>query len=93
MTTHKLVEPFDVDDGSLSALSGAQCFALGVEWAMCRNEMAQGKRLFPATVHADNAQRVAAMAHRNGYVATIRGLADSGWVAIRCIRAEKRGQA
>lgn len=63
MANYELVEPFDIDDGSLSGLSQAMCFALGVEWEMFRQKLCLGVP-FTHMVISHNATRLSAMAER-----------------------------
>jgi hypothetical protein len=79
-TSFGLVEPFDVDDGSLASVSPAECFALGVEWQTFRQRLATGAR-FTELCLANNAVRLVAMAERQGrYVEHHQ--ACEGWASV-----------
>lgn len=60
---YELAEPFEVDDESLASATAAECFALGVEWAMFRAKLKMG-RPFSDLVMEKNAGRLARMAER-----------------------------
>jgi hypothetical protein len=65
MMQHKLVGSFDIDDGSLDSLGRAECFVLGVEWAMFQARILAGERFITAC-HSSNAPRLSALAERHG---------------------------
>lgn len=65
MADYRLVESFDIDDGSLDALSNKHCFALGVEWAMVRSRILAGE-LFTEVCRTTNVERIVALAERHG---------------------------
>ena len=64
-TEFELVEPFDVDDGSLVGLSPAMCFTLGVEWEQFRQHLKDAQP-FSILVIDKNADRLVALAERHG---------------------------
>ena len=75
-----LVEPFDIDNGSLENLSRAECFSLGVEWQLFRHRLASGKP-FNDLVLANNAERLTKLAERQQRFVEARP-ASGGWVSI-----------
>ena len=75
-----LVEPFDIDDGSIEGLSAQECFALGVEWQLFRSRLATGKP-FTDLVLASNAARLTKLAERQQRFVEARPASD-GWVSI-----------
>jgi len=79
--THRLVEPFDVDDNSLDDLSPQQCFALGVEWASVRDALGRGE-LGPFMVHAENVPRLRAMIRRRRGLILSAASAREGWALL-----------
>jgi hypothetical protein len=79
-TEFSLVEPFDIDDGSLNSVSAAECFAMGVEWQIFRNRLASGKP-FTDLVLANNAVRLTKLAERSQRFVETRP-ANQGWVSI-----------
>jgi hypothetical protein len=80
MTDYELVQPFDVDDDSLSGLSPQECFSLGVEWQMFRSQLEAGKP-FTLTVLANNANRLTKLAERTQRFVEARPARD-GWSLI-----------
>src|SRR5438552_1591297 len=40
---YELVEPFDIDDGSLEGIAAKEAFTLGVEWLMFRRRLQSGQ--------------------------------------------------
>jgi len=81
MQTHHLVEPFEIDDGSLNGLTVQEAFALGVEWAMFRERLKCGKP-FRDLCMAKNAERLEKLAERNGRFSESQHIAARGWAAI-----------
>ena len=65
MSEYRLVESFDIDDGSLDGLTNNECFALGVEWAMVRARVLAGET-FTRLCLAPNSERLSALAERHG---------------------------
>ncbi|HET6323587.1 MAG TPA: hypothetical protein VFG04_02710 [Planctomycetaceae bacterium] len=80
MTSFEPVEPFGIDDGSLSGLSTAAVFALGVEWEMFRQKL---RRAVPFTdlCLSANAARLSALAERQGRFVEHHPQCD-GWATI-----------
>ncbi len=81
MTTHDLVEPFDIDDGSLANVSPQEAFALGVEWAMFRERL-MANVPFHALCLANNALRLEKLAERNGRFSECRQTPTHGWMEV-----------
>ena len=52
-----LVEPFDIDDGSLEGLSPVDSFVLGVEWQMVNGQL-EAQEGFERPIHSRNATRI-----------------------------------
>jgi hypothetical protein len=75
-----LVEPFDVDDGSIDGLSPQECFALGAEWAMFQQKL-RGGQPFVELILEKNAQRLVGLAERNGRFVEHHP-ACAGWAKI-----------
>jgi hypothetical protein len=65
MMTYRLVDSFDIDDGSLAALTKEQCFALGTEWEAFRARVLAGES-FTSLCNSANAARLALLAERHG---------------------------
>jgi hypothetical protein len=80
MISHGLVEPFDIDDGELQNFAPQMCFALGVEWQMFRERLAEGKA-FTELFLAPNATRLTKMAERAQRFVEARPELE-GWVLI-----------
>jgi hypothetical protein len=76
-----LVEPFEVDDGSLDGIGRAECFSLGVEWGMFRQRLKSGQR-FSILCLANNAARLSAMAERHRRFVEYRPATTEGWALI-----------
>jgi len=77
----ELMAPFDVDDGSLRGLAPEYIFALGVEWAMFRQQLAS-KKTFTALCLPENRKRLVAMAERNRRFVEDRQTACRGWIEV-----------
>ena len=77
---HKLVFPFDVDNGSLGKVSPEEAFALGVEWAMFRARLENGQP-FTDLFLANNAARLEKLAERLGRFSEARASAH-GWTEV-----------
>jgi hypothetical protein len=95
MHTHFLVDPFEINDGSLANLSPQEVFTLGVEWAMFRVRLEDGKP-FRELCGASNAQRLQNLAERFGRFSecrrtSIRGLSEV-WVGTSISGCEPREQ-
>jgi hypothetical protein len=80
-SSFELVEPFEIDDGSLRGLRPEYAFALGVEWAMFRQQLSSGAP-FTSLCLPENRQRFVAMAERNRRFVEDRQTACPGWFAI-----------
>jgi hypothetical protein len=76
-----LVEPFEIDDGSLRHVSPEYAFALGVEWAMFREQLSTGKR-FIALCLPENRTRFVRMAERHRRFVEDRPTACVDWIQI-----------
>lgn len=71
-----LVEPFDVDDGSLDGFSPQEIFCFGVEWEMFRQKLKDTPRSFTEQIHSANVQRLLAMCKRHERSAIRRLVGD-----------------
>ena len=80
MKSWKLVESFDVDDGSLDGLSPQLCFVLGTEWEKFFQRLATGAS-FSDLIHANNAERLVRLAERRGRFVE-HSCHEPGWVRI-----------
>src|SRR5579859_3082891 len=60
----QLVEPFDIDDGSLHQCSPEYAFCLGVEWLLFRQQLSTGKP-FKTVCLSGNVRRFVALAERH----------------------------
>jgi len=76
-----LVEPFEIDDGSLRGLLPEYIFALGVEWAMFRQQLAKGVP-FTTMCLPENRTRFVRMAERNRRFVEDRQTACPGWFEV-----------
>lgn len=63
---YELVEPFDIDDGSLSNLTPELAFALGVEWAIWRAKIS-GQAVKTDYCLGPNANRIIKILERHHY--------------------------
>lgn len=77
----ELVEPFDIDDGSLKGLSPEYAFALGVEWQIFRHRLHSGKP-FVTFCLPENANRLVKVAERNKRFVEDRPNVAPGWSQI-----------
>ena len=59
-----LVEPFEIDDGSLKGVSPEYAFALGADWQMFHQQLETGKP-FKTLCLPENRIRFVAMAERH----------------------------
>jgi hypothetical protein len=77
----ELVEPFEIDDGSLNGLAPHYIFALGVEWEMFRQRILTGT---PFTVFClpENRTRFVRMAERKNRFVEDRQTGCEGWTEI-----------
>jgi hypothetical protein len=76
-----LIEPFDVDDGSLAGVSPENAFALGVEWQMFRERLKSGQP-FTTLCTSANTSRLVKMAERQGRFVEDRPTPWAGWREI-----------
>jgi len=76
-----LVEPFDIDDGSLNTMTPEYAFALGVEWQLFRQRLDSGKS-FATFCMVENATRFVKMAERHKRFVEDRPNAAPGWTQI-----------
>jgi hypothetical protein len=81
MDTYHLVEPFDIDDGSLDGLSLQEAFTLGVEWALFWDRLKSGQP-FQDLCLANNAQRLEKLAERMGRFSECRQTSVHGWTEV-----------
>jgi hypothetical protein len=79
--TSKLVEPFDIDDGSLKGLTPEYAFALGVEWQLFRHQLLEGKP-FKILCLPQNKNRFVKMAERHRRFVEDRQTACVDWSEI-----------
>lgn len=77
----ELVEPFDIDDGSLKGLTPEYAFALGVEWVFFRQQLETGKP-FKTLCLPQNTKRLVAMAERHRRFVEDRQTASVDWTEI-----------
>ena len=80
MAAFDLIEPFDVDDGSLADFGPALCFALGVEWQLFRERLLAGGR-FVNLAMSEGVARLSQMAERQGRFVEHHPVCD-GWAMI-----------
>ena len=80
MSEFFLVEPFDVDDGSLTGATPQECFALGVEWCMFRQRLRSGQP-FVELIMKKNAARLVGLAERGGRFVEHHPVC-AGWVKV-----------
>jgi hypothetical protein len=78
---HSLVEPFDIDNGSLRAVNQEYAFALGVEWQLFRQQLLDGKP-FKTLCLPENRDRLVALAERHRRFVEDRQTACVGWREI-----------
>ena len=76
-----LVEPFDVDDGSLDGLSPHYIFTMGVEWDMFRRRLTTGEP-FTMLCLPENRDRFVRMAERHSRFVEDRQTGCVGWTEI-----------
>ena len=77
----ELVEPFEIDDGSLCGLTAEYAFALGVEWQLFRQQLSTGKP-FKVLCLPENRSRFVAMAERHRRFVEDRQTACVDWSEI-----------
>jgi hypothetical protein len=76
-----LVEPFDIDDGSLKGITLEYAFALGVEWQLFRQRL-NSEKPFATFCMPENATRFVKMAERHKRFVEDRPNAAPGWTQI-----------
>jgi hypothetical protein len=86
---YSLVEPFDIDDGSLAGLSQVGAFVLGVEWQMFRQQLADTPGEFERQVHTANVERLQKLCTRHGRRVKVTWLHEDyeGWRVIHVSEA------
>ncbi len=77
----RLIEPFDIDDGSLGSVSPGYAFALGAEWQLFRERLVSEKR-FTTFCMPENAPRFVKMAGRHKRFVEDRPNVALGWTQI-----------
>ena len=77
----ELVEPFDMDDVSLSGLSPQFAFILGVEWQVFRQRLKSGQP-FTTLCLPQNAARLVKMAEHHRRFVEDRPRVFAGWTEI-----------
>ena len=76
----ELVEPFQTENGEMNGIEAELAFALGVEWALFRERLKNG-RPFIDFILAPNAARLGDMAQRHGRFAECHPV-DHQWSKI-----------
>jgi len=77
----ELIEPFDIDDGSLKGTTSEYAFALGVEWQIIRQRLASGTP-FTTFCLPENAGRLVKMAERHRRFVEDRPNVAPGWTQV-----------
>jgi hypothetical protein len=77
----ELIEPFDLDDGSLEEVTPKYAFALGVEWSLFRQKLLTGKP-FTVLCLPENRSRFVDMAERHNRFVEDRQTGCVGWTEI-----------
>lgn len=77
----ELIEPFDIDDGSLREVTAEYAFTLGVEWQIFRQRLDSGKP-FTTFCLPENANRLVKMAERHNRFVEDRPNVAPGWTQI-----------
>jgi hypothetical protein len=80
-TNSGLIDPFEIDDGTLSGLSPEQAFILGVEWQMFRQRLKTGIPFTTFCLPA-NSNRLVKMAERHKRFVEDRPNIAPGWSEI-----------
>jgi hypothetical protein len=80
MQSFKIIESFEIDDGSLSALTPEKCFVLGVEWESFLRKL-KSESSFVEIIHTENAQRLVRLVERHGRFVEHSAFA-LGWTRI-----------
>ena len=76
-----LIEPFDIEDGSLRQVTTGYAFALGAEWQLFRERLDSGKK-FTTFCLPENATRFIKMAERHKRIVEDRPNVALGWTQI-----------
>ncbi len=79
--SYKLVEPFEIDDGSLRSVTPQYAFALGVEWLIFRQKLLTGEP-FKMLCLPENSVRFVNMAERHSRFVEDRQTGCVGWTEI-----------
>jgi hypothetical protein len=77
----QLVEPFEIDNGSLAGLSPEYIFTMGVEWAMFRQKLSEGTP-FTVLCLPENSERLIRMAERKNRFVEDRQTGCAGWTEV-----------
>ena len=77
----RLIESFEIDDGSLKGITPEYAFALGVEWQLFRQQLQNGKP-FKVLCLPENRNRFVAMAERHRRFVEDRPTACVDWNEI-----------
>jgi hypothetical protein len=77
----ELVEPFDIDDGSLKGITPEYAFALGVEWQIIRKRL-DSEKPFTSFCLPENATRLVKMAERHKRFVEDRPNVAPGWSQV-----------
>jgi hypothetical protein len=80
VSMQKLVESFEVDNGSLDGLSLQKCFVLGTEWERFHRKL-QLRTPFAELVHKENVNRLVRMAENHRRFVEHSAI-ECGWVKI-----------
>jgi hypothetical protein len=76
-----LIEPFDIDDGTLKGIAPEYAFALGAEWEIFRQRINSGNP-FTTFCLPENATRFVKMAERHRRFVEDRPNVTPGWSQI-----------
>lgn len=78
---HVLVEPFEIEDGSISHVTPEYAFALGVEWCMFRQQLLSGQP-FKTLCLPENRERFVRLAERHKRFVEDRQTACPEWSEV-----------
>lgn len=76
-----MLEPFDVEDGSLKNVTPEYAFALGVEWHLFRQQLLES-RPFRVLCLPENRSRFVKLAERHRRFVEDRPTGSADWVEI-----------
>ena len=76
-----MLEPFDLEDGSLKNVTPEYAFALGVEWHLFRQQLLSG-RPFRVICLPENQNRFVKLAERHRRFVEDRHTGSADWVEI-----------